>query len=259
MSNVDATSHEDKIREQFSRLAPQYAVAHGATHVDATSRLLAATRVTERDVVLDVACGAGQVALAFAAVAGQVTGLDVTPAMIERARALQAEAKVENVRWCVGDVYNLPFEDGEFSIVTCRYAFHHMLNPAAAVAEMVRVCAPDGRVALVGVYTTVEKGETFNSMERLRDPSHVRALALEEIIGLATATYLENVQCDFYPYEGELENLLKGSSPAPGNEEKVRDIITRDVDRNELGISARRDGTEIRVSYPIAIVTAWRA
>jgi SAM-dependent methyltransferase len=178
--------------------------------------------------------------------------------MIERAQTLQADAAVENVRWMVGDAYHLPLKDREFSIVTCRYAFHHMLAPAAAVAEMTRVCAPGGRVVLVDVITTHEKTEAFNNMERLRDPSHVRALTLDELVGLAESSGLKDPKCDFYPYEGELEKLLQGSSPAPGNEDKVRELIVNDIDQNYLGIGVHRKGTEIFVSYPIAIVTAAR-
>jgi hypothetical protein len=73
-------------------------------------------------------------------------------------------------------------------------------------------------------------------MERLRDPSHVRALLLEELVGLATVHQLENVTCDSYTYDGALEMLLKGSHPAPGNETVVRELIIQDINRNELGI-----------------------
>ena len=258
MTSIGETRQRSRILEQFSRLAPQYAALHSKMHDDAVRRLLAATHVTENDTVLDVACGTGQLALAFTEVANRVTGTDVTPAMIERAQKLQVEAGVENVHWVVGDAYHLPFAEGEFSIVTGRYALHHMLDPAAAVAEMTRVCAPDGRVALVDVVTTDEKTAAFNSMERLRDPSHVRALTLEELVNLARSNGLKDPKCDFYQYEIELETLLKGSSPAPGDEEKVRQLIVQDIDRNELGVGIHRSGTEIVVSYPIAIVTAAR-
>lgn len=258
MTDVDVNGHEERIREQFSRLAPQYASANGEMHQDAIRRLLAAARVTQSDNVLDVACGAGQVALAFAEVAREVDGLDVTPAMIEKAQSLQAEGGIDNVRWHVGDVYHLPFDDGTFSIVTCRYAFHHLLDPASVVAEMCRVCAPGGRVALVDVVTTREKTEAFNRMERLRDPSHVRTLLLEELVDLTTAHQLENVSCDFYSYDGALDMLLKGSHPAPGDETLVRDLIVRDLDRNELGIHVHYKGTELWVAFPIAIVTGTR-
>jgi ubiquinone/menaquinone biosynthesis C-methylase UbiE len=252
------TGQRARILEQFSRLAPQYAALRSEMHEDAIRRVLAATQVTQKDQVLDVACGTGQLALAFAAVANHVTGIDATPAMIERAQTLQADEKVDNVRWVVGDAYHLPFKTGEFSIVTCRYAFHHMLEPSAAVAEMTRVCAPGGRVALVDVVTTDEKTDAFNNMERLRDPSHVRALTLDELINLAESSGLKDPKCDSYPYVGELELLLQGSHPAPGNEDKVRELIVQDIDRNDLGIGVHRRGTEIFVSYPIAIVTATR-
>jgi ubiquinone/menaquinone biosynthesis C-methylase UbiE len=258
MPSVDETGQRARVVDQFSRQAPQYAALRGGMHDEAIRRLLAATQVTENDTVLDVACGTGQLALAFAEVASRVTGIDVTPAMIERAQTLQADARVASVRWIVGDAYHLPFSAGEFSVVACRYALHHTLDPAAVAAEMTRVCAPGGRVALVDVITTDEKTAAFNGMERLRDPSHVRALTLDELIRLATSNGLKDPKCDFYQYEIELETLLKGSSPAPGDEKKVRELIVQDIDRNELGVGVHRNGPEIVVSYPIALVTAMR-
>jgi hypothetical protein len=52
--------------------------------------------------------------------------------------------------------------------------------------------------------------------------------------------------------------LLKGSHPAPGDEDVVRELIVNDIDRNELGIFVHRKGTEIWVAFPIAIVTGTR-
>src|SRR5204862_825198 len=95
-----------------------------------------------------VACGPGLVAVAFAAVARHVTGIDVTPAMIERARAHAAEKGVANVGWHVGDVLPLPYPKGSFSIVVSRFAFHHFPDPRAVLAEMRRVCAPGRRLGV---------------------------------------------------------------------------------------------------------------
>jgi ubiquinone/menaquinone biosynthesis C-methylase UbiE len=57
----------------------------------------------------------------------------------------------------------LPFRDAAFSLVVTRYSFHHFLDPQAVLAEMVRVCAPGGRVAVIDVFTsTPEEAEAYN-------------------------------------------------------------------------------------------------
>ena len=60
--------------------------------------------------------------------------------MIEQARLLQQEKQMENIEWKIGDVSDLPFDDGVFSIVVTRYSFHHMIEPKKVLQEMKRVC-----------------------------------------------------------------------------------------------------------------------
>jgi ubiquinone/menaquinone biosynthesis C-methylase UbiE len=87
------------------------------------------TGVTPEDTVLDVACGPGLVACAFATVAHHVTGIDLTPAMIEQAKKLQAQKGLANMAWQIRDVLPLPFGNESFSLVRTRYSSHHFLDP----------------------------------------------------------------------------------------------------------------------------------
>jgi ubiquinone/menaquinone biosynthesis C-methylase UbiE len=249
-------AHRALIVDQFSKQAVPFSETRGRSHEEALQLIVSATRATPADSVLDVACGPGLVVLAFAAVTRHATGIDLTPAMIERARALQAERNVSNVSWHVGEVERLPFSDASFSIVTCRYAFHHFLDPRAVAGEMTRVCAPGGRVALVDVVVLPEKAAAYDRMEKLRDPSHVRALSLEELLGLAVDNGLVNVKSYDYRMELELESLMKASFPETGDADKVHELIVHDLGRDELGVGVHRRMDEIWVSYPIALVVS---
>jgi len=68
--------------------------------------------------MLDVACGPGMVACEFARHAGQVTGVDITPAMIEQAEIRQRQQNLKNLIWSVGDAVPLPYSDNSFSLVS---------------------------------------------------------------------------------------------------------------------------------------------
>ena len=93
----------------------------------------------------------------------------------------------------------MPFPDTAFSAVVTRYSFHHFLDPEAVLAEMVRVCRPGGRVAVIDVFTSSpEQAEACNHVEKLRDPSHVRALSLEELTALCHDAGLRDVRTSFY-------------------------------------------------------------
>src|SRR5690349_18658856 len=104
--------------------------------------MFAAARLTSTDDVLDVACGPGIVACAVARHVRHVTGVDMTPRMIEEAAATADKHGVANVTWIVGTAVPLPFPDHSFSVVLTRYSFHHFADPGAALAEMFRVCRP---------------------------------------------------------------------------------------------------------------------
>jgi SAM-dependent methyltransferase len=140
-----------------------------------------------------------------------VAGIDLTPAMIDRAKALQQAHGLANLTWRIGPVLPLPFPDASFSLVFTRSSFHHVLDPKAVLAEMVRVCSPGVRVAVVDVFTSSpERAEAFNRMEMLRDPSQGRALALDELTGLFGEAGLQSVRRQFYKHEFDLEPVLHG-------------------------------------------------
>jgi ubiquinone/menaquinone biosynthesis C-methylase UbiE len=244
-------AHQRLIVDQFTRQA----IPFSQMPDHSPELIIAASGVGATDTVLDLACGPGMIACAFAEVAHHVTGIDLTPAMIERARALQESKVRTNMTWQVGDVSPLPFSDATFSLVCTRYSFHHFLDPKAVMAEMVRVCRPGGRVVVVDVFTTSpQQAQAFNAMEKLRDPSHVRALSLEELTGLFDEAGLQSVRTRFYKHEFNVEQVLSGSFPNPGDAEKVRRLFTEDLGVDRLGLGACvRDG-EIQFAYPVVIL-----
>ena len=87
--------------------------------------------------------------------------------MLERARDLARTQDLHNVSWDLGGALLLPYPDGAFTIVVSRFAFHHFPDPRAVLAEMVRVCAPGGRVLVCDVQpaTIRSKAAEFNRME----------------------------------------------------------------------------------------------
>jgi ubiquinone/menaquinone biosynthesis C-methylase UbiE len=251
-------SQKKVILDQFTKQASPFASAAAMRDKRALELLLASTNAGAQDTVLDVACGPGIVVCAFAEVTRHATGIDLVPAMIEQAQSLQQERGLKNVSWKVADVYVLPYADASFSIVTSRYAFHHLENPRGVLSEMKRVCKPGGKVALVDVTASEDprKAEGFNQMEKLRDPSHVRALPLSEMEGLFHEVGLAAPKIKYYKMELELESVLKRSFPEEGNAEKVRALIRQAVENDEMGINARQQGDGITFTYPIAVLVS---
>lgn len=101
--------------------------------------------------VLEVGPGPGDVAVRLAArVPGlQLTGLDIDPAMVALAEARAARAGVaDRVRFVVGDVTAMPFEDASFDLVISSFSAHHWPDGPAAFTEIRRVLRPGGRVMI---------------------------------------------------------------------------------------------------------------
>ena len=252
------TTHRDAILDQFTRQAIPFATAPGIKDEAALRMVIEFSGAGPSDTVLDVACGPGILACAFARVARHVTGIDITPAMLDRARAQQAESGLENLTWQQGDVLPLPYPDASFTLVTSRFAFHHFLDPKAVLVEMTRVCAPGGTVLVIDSAPAPEKADAFNRMEVVRDPSHARAMPENELKGLFTSVGLPAPRVTGYRLEGELEGLIGRSFPKPGDDQTLRQIFRDSVANDDLGIGARRVGDTIHFGYPVAVLAARR-
>jgi SAM-dependent methyltransferase len=96
--------------------------------------------------VLDVACGTGVVSVTAARLGARVTGLDLTPELLERARENARIAGVE-IDWHEGDVEKLPFADAAFDVVLSQYGHIFAPRPEVAIGEMLRVLKPGGTIA----------------------------------------------------------------------------------------------------------------
>lgn len=96
--------------------------------------------------VLDVGCGTGVVAITAARTGARVTGLDLTPELLQRARENAAIAQVE-IDWHEGDAEKLPFGDAEFDVVLSQFGHIFAPRPEVAIAEMLRVLRPGGTIA----------------------------------------------------------------------------------------------------------------
>lgn len=257
---MSTSSHRDLILDQFTRQATPFSTAKSIASEDALRLLVEACGAGPDDAVLDVACGGGLVVCAFAQVVQRAEGIDITPAMLDRARALAAEKGLANTSWRQGDVTSLPYPDGAFSIVTSRFTFHHFQDPLAVLREMRRVCAPGGRVAVVDTDASADpaKAAEFNRMELLRDPSHVRAMPGAELIGLFEAVGLPRPRRSSYELRDEVDNLLKRSFPNPGDDDKIRALFRASATDDRLGIPIRLEGSTIHYAYPVAVLVADR-
>ncbi|EPS41314.1 hypothetical protein H072_4806 [Dactylellina haptotyla CBS 200.50] len=99
--------------------------------------------------LLDVGCGSGTISVSFAKLLpdGQVTGVDLNPTILPRARAVADMAGVGNVEFQNASIFKLPFADETFDITFCHQVLVHIGEPWDALREMLRVTKRGGVVA----------------------------------------------------------------------------------------------------------------
>jgi demethylmenaquinone methyltransferase / 2-methoxy-6-polyprenyl-1,4-benzoquinol methylase len=133
----------------FDRIAPVYDLMNRVmtAGLDLRWRRITAESVVRRgDRVLDACCGTGDLAAAASRAGGMVTGLDFSPRMLERARR-----KLPSATWVEGDLLALPFADGSFDVATVGFGVRNVADLEGSLAELRRVLAPGGRVAVLEI------------------------------------------------------------------------------------------------------------
>jgi len=243
--------HQSNIIDQFSKQAIPFTKLPG--HMDSIQLLIELSKVSLSDTILDVACGPGLVTCEFAKFCHSAKGIDITPAMISQASKRQQESSLSNVSWDIGKAYPLPYDNDTFSLVITRYSMHHFLNPEQVIAEMIRVCKPKGRVLVADVAMDSDKSAAYDTLEIMRDPSHTHALTKDEFANLIIESGLADCCMTTYDVEIELEAQLKASFPNEGDTDKLREMITKDIGVDNLGIRAERKDGIVYYHVPISV------
>lgn len=252
--------HKDQVRQAFTAQAEAYTRSAVIAAEEARRRFVAFVGPQPQDRVLDVATGPGFLALLFAERATEVIGIDLTPAMLAQAEANRQARQIANVRFQEGDAESLTFPDASFDIVTCGSAFHHLVDPGRVLAEMARVVRPGGRVALIDIITSEipEQAALHNQLERWRDPSHTRCLALSELVALFEQVGLQDLRAATYVTPRELEEWFAISHTPPEVAERVRAGFVASIPDDATGLGVHWEGDRVCFNHTFAWVVGTR-
>ena len=206
MANKTSSLQKKLIQERFTTTAgvfADYAVTYRAQFAERLAEML---RATSNDRAADLACGPGTLALPFARRVRWVCGIDLTIAMLERARLTAESEGLGNIFFAIGDALSLPFEDESLDIVVTSYSLHHMSDPALVIREMARVAKPGGRVGIIDIVVPddARRAQVANRIEIARDPSHTRSLPRSELEAMLAGANLRLVGAEL----GEMPRMF---------------------------------------------------
>jgi ubiquinone/menaquinone biosynthesis C-methylase UbiE len=120
-------------------------------------------QIAADEVVLDVACGAGNATIPAAKTGANATGLDITPELIEAGKKAAAEQGVE-IEWIEGDAQDLPFDDASFDVVLSVFGCIFAPDHRKAAQELVRVLKPGGRLVVAAWRPEGNVGRMFGTI-----------------------------------------------------------------------------------------------
>jgi ubiquinone/menaquinone biosynthesis C-methylase UbiE len=246
----------DRVRAQFEPVARNYVTSHFHADADRLAEVVDLVEPRPDDVVLDVATGTGNTALALAPRVAWVIGLDLAPGMLEQAAGVAGERGVRNVTWVIGDAAELPFVDESFDAYAVRAAPHHFPDVPQALREAWRVLRPGGRLALVDCSPPVEARDFVHEIEVARDPTHVRSHTVDEWSELLGDTGFEVTSARRRELEWRFGNWMKTMDVDPARAEELeRRIESAPAEVREHLLPERREG-ELWHRYWHALVSA---
>ncbi len=206
--------YEESIRAEFTHQTESFARNRIATAAETLGVLVDLVPEDPEVSWLEVACGPAAISRALAAKVGRVQGVDLTPAMVEKAREEAMAEGIGSAEFSVGDATSLEFEDGSFEGAVTRFSFHHIPAPQRVLAEMARVVRPGGWVIVSDLLTDEDADAQawHQEIERLRDPSHWATMTPTRLRALGESAGLELESEQLIPVELDYEDWLERGS-----------------------------------------------
>lgn len=203
-------SQHDLVVQQFGPRAAAYASSPthaGGPDLAAFQAILRADPV-ER--LLDLGCGGGHASFHAAPYAGDVLAYDLSADMLGTVAAGATARGLSNIRTEQGRAEQLPCADHHFDMVASRYSAHHWRQVPVALAEAVRVLRPGGRLVMMDVFAPADPLlDTFlQTVEMVRDPSHVRDYSLAEWHAMLRAAGLVPGEAETYRLRLEFQSWV---------------------------------------------------
>jgi ubiquinone/menaquinone biosynthesis C-methylase UbiE len=196
-------THAQAVHDQFDPQAQAYltSAVHAAGPDLAAARKRVEGALPPGAQALDVGTGAGHLSFALAPAVTRIVALDPAPGMLATVRQAAATRGLPQIETRQGCADALPFADSSFDLVCTRYSAHHWIDVARALDEMRRVVKPTGFILVIDLLGEEQPllDTHLQSIELLRDTSHVRDRSSTEWRSLLQRAGFEHIEHDTWP------------------------------------------------------------
>jgi len=245
--------HKEAVQKQFAKTVEAFAKTAVRDTPEIQAEKLAFAKPQPTDMVLDVACGPGELVLGLAPRVKFARGIDITYEMLRQAREFQRERQIANACFDLGRVEQLPYLDGRFDFVSCQCSIHHLEKPRLALQEMVRVMKPEGRLMIIDSLAPESdaKFELHNQIEQVRDPSHTESLRLTTFLQLFDDLGLEVTRQSLKRRERSFNQwmLRAGLEPKHKRYIETRRLLEASAPGDAAGFAPKLQGEDILITH----------
>lgn len=230
MNNIADKKQISMIQKSFETQAASFdSKNYHLSKQEYLNYMIEKTAPQKTDTMIEVASGTCICGRAFAPFVSHVTCLDTTSAMLEIGKTECEKTNIRNITFVKGIAEELPFLDNSFDIVISRLAFHHFINVKEIFAEMKRVLKQGGKLVLIDM-TNKDFADTANTIEKMRDNSHVRNLSISEMKDLYTENNMTFELQEETEIPVSLENWMNLTNTNEKNCQKIRQLMIDDIE-----------------------------
>ena len=220
---------QEAAREQFDRQSVRYGSTHLLADItDLRDALESVPSAQPGTPALDIATGAGHVALHLASLGYRVVASDLSESMLQQVAAGARERGLDVERRC-HPAEDLPYHEQSFALVTSRVAPHHFSDQPAFIREVARVLQPGGSFVLIDGTVPEqdpEAEEWLHAVEKARDPSHHRLRSPALWKEWCREAGLEIVQAEVQEFkQPDLEWYFETAATSADHRQEVRHLI----------------------------------
>jgi len=251
-------NHQQLVRDEFSRQAEAMANAPAFSAEAIMARFKEAIAPKKSGVMLDLACGPGILLTSLAPTMKLNVGVDLTPKMIQMARAKCLAANLTNTRFLESPAENLPFASRLFDCVVTRLTLHHFIEPIRVLREVKRILKPGGLLVIADLLSSEDQTETrlHNALEQLRDPSHIRMLPQSELLNIIKEAGFHIISTDHWLQQrefGEWAAIVENARSL-----KSLEVVMKAIAETGLtaGINLRRSADSVGFAHHWMFVVA---